>query len=84
LIEEHATLARFDIEIHELDLAVQSQELAANEHELSMRNTERGLLPLAKDKGTAVCIVVILQKTYEWIAEEKQYVYYLDVLDEVC
>lgn len=67
-------LTRFDNELRELDASIKTKRQQISDSELQLKKLEHESQALAKERVTAVNAVANLEKMYEWIPEEKQYV----------
>lgn len=72
LLEEKATLTRFDTELRELEEAIKAKKQAVVDVELVLKKLEHDVQTLAKEKASALTSVSNLEKQYDWIAEESQ------------
>ncbi|KAF9005165.1 condensin complex subunit SMC2 [Cyathus striatus] len=71
LQEELATLSRFDAELKELDKVIKEKKALVAQADLDLKQLEHDIQVLAREKSTAVNHVAALEKTYEWIQEDK-------------
>jgi structural maintenance of chromosome 2 len=74
LKEERATLTRFDDELKELERVIKEKKQAIANADLELTKLQHDAQVLAKEKAAAVNFVANLEKQFEWIAEEKEYV----------
>jgi len=74
LQEERATLTRFDTELRELDEVIKAKKQAVSDAELAIKKLDHEIQALAKEKAGHVTVATNLEKQYEWIAEESQWV----------
>jgi structural maintenance of chromosome 2 len=74
LQEERATLTRFDTELRELDEVIKAKKQAASDAEVEIKKLDHEVQALAKEKAGHVTAATNLEKQYEWIAEENQWV----------
>ena len=74
LAEERATLTRFDNELKELERVIKEKKQAISDCELKIKELEHDVQTLAKEQTASTNFVTSLEKQYEWIAEEHEYV----------
>lgn len=74
LQEERATLTQFDNELKELDDTIKVKKEGISDAELNVKQLEHEISALEKDKVTQVGFKANLEKQYDWIREECQWV----------
>jgi structural maintenance of chromosome 2 len=72
LLEERATLTRFDTELRELDEVIKAKKQAASDAEVSIKKLEHDVQALAKEKASHITAATNLERQYEWIVEESK------------
>lgn len=72
LLEERATLTRFDNELKELEDATKAQKKSIADAELNMKRLEHEINALEKDKVNQAGAIAALEKQHDWIREECQ------------
>jgi structural maintenance of chromosome 2 len=72
LLEERATLTRFDAELKELERVIKEKKQAVSDADLHLKRAEHEVQALGKDKTTASNFVANLERQYEWIVEEHE------------
>lgn len=77
LTEERATLTRFDNELKDLEKTIKEKKQLISDAELGMKKMEHEQQGLAKEKTGAINFVANLEKQFEWIVEEKGWVFFL-------
>jgi structural maintenance of chromosome 2 len=75
LQEERATLTRFDNELKDLANVIKEKKQAASQADLNLKSLEHAIQVLGKEKTTAIHFVANLEKMYDWIADESEYVF---------
>lgn len=75
LAEERATLTRFDDELKELDRVIKEKKEAVSNEERLLGTLESDIKQLNREKATNANFLTNLEKQYEWIKHDKQYVY---------
>lgn len=74
LQEERATLTRFDNELKELERVIKEKKQAVSDADLQLKKYEHDLQTLTKEKTAATNFVTNLEKQYDWIQDESEYV----------
>ena len=74
LQEERATLTRFDNELKELDRVIKAKKQTISDADLQLKKFEHDMQALAKEKTAATNFVANLEKQYDWIQDESEYV----------
>ena len=77
LQEEMATLSRFDMELKELSRVIKEKKAKISQVDLNIQEFQHDIQVLTKDKTSAANKVTGLEATYEWIAHDKEWGYYL-------
>jgi structural maintenance of chromosome 2 len=67
-------LTRFDTELRGLDEVIKAKKQSASRAEVAIKNFDHEVQALAKEKAGHVTAATNLEKQYEWIAEESQWV----------
>ena len=67
-------MSRFDNELKELERVVKEKKQAIADADLELKQLEHDLQTLAKEKTAATNFITNLEKQYEWIVEEHEYV----------
>lgn len=67
-------MTRFDTELKDLEAVIKSKKQAIADADLQVQQLEHDIQNLGKEQTTAVNFVAALEKQYEWIAEEYEYV----------
>jgi chromosome segregation ATPase len=71
---ERATLTRLNIDLRELDEVIEAKEQAVSDAEVAIKKLNHEVQALASEKAGDVTAATNLEKQYEWIAEESQWV----------
>lgn len=69
-----ATLSRFDTELKELDRVIKEKKGIVTQADLSIQDILHTIQVLNKDKTSAANKVANLEATFEWIAQDKEWV----------
>ncbi len=72
LLEERATLSRYDEELKSLERAIKEKKQAISDVELQIQQREHEITTLKKEKVGAENQAANLEKQHEWIAEERE------------
>ena len=74
LQDEQATLTRFDNELKDLEGTIKAKKAAISDAELQLKQLEHDIQQLGKDRTSALHAVENLEKQYDWIEDEQEYV----------
>lgn len=70
--EEQDTLGRFDAELKSLDEVIRARKNTISDAQVKIQDLDHKVQTLQKEKVTAQHRMEHLEKTYEWIAHDKQ------------
>jgi structural maintenance of chromosome 2 len=69
-----ATLSRFDMELKELNRVIKEKKAMVSQADLNVQEFQHDIQLLNKDKTSAANKVAGLEATYEWIAQDNEWV----------